>query len=108
MMFRTEALCKAGYFDDGTFLYYEEECVSYRLRKNNYSVGIIMNHFYIHNHISTKGNNIKMKKIMDASLLYFLKEYYSIGPIKSGMFKLASKYSYFESYIIQKIKSKRK
>jgi GT2 family glycosyltransferase len=108
MMFRTEALCRAGYFDEGTFLYYEEECISYRLRKINYSVGIITNHFYIHNHISTKGNNIKMKKIMDASLLYFLKEYYRIGLIKSEMFKLASKYSYCENYIIQLIKSRRK
>ena len=108
MMFRTEALCKADYFDEGTFLYYEEECISYRLKKQNYSVGIITNHFYIHNHISTKGNNIKMKKIMDASLLYFLKKYYSIGPIKTGMFKLASKYSNLENHIIQRIKSQRK
>lgn len=108
MMFRTEALCKADYFDEGTFLYYEEECISYRLKKKNYSVGIITNHFYIHNHISTKGNNIKMKNIRDSSLLYFLKKYYNIGPIKSGMFKLASRYSYLESYIIQRIKSQRK
>lgn len=107
MMFRTEALCKADYFDEGTFLYYEEECISYKLKKKNYSVGIITNHFYIHNHISARGDNIKMKKIMDASLLHFLKEYYRIGPIKSAMFKLASKYSYCENYIIQRIKNGR-
>lgn len=108
MMFRAEALHKAGYFDEGTFLYYEEECVSYRLKKKNYSVGIITNHFYIHNHISTKDTNIKAKKIMDTSLLYFLKEYYRIGPIKSTIFKIVSKYSYCENYIIQRIKSRRK
>lgn len=108
MMFRMEALCKADYFDEGTFLYYEEECISYRLRKKGYLVGIITNRFYIHDHIFTKNNNLQTRKIRDESLLYFLKEYYRIGVIKSAIFKLASKYSYFENCVIERIKNREK
>lgn len=106
MMFRAEALSKADYFDEGTFLYYEEECISYRLKEKGYQVGIITNHFYVHNHIPTKNNNLRTRKIMNASLFYFLKEYYKIGIVKRGALKIALNCSFGEAWIIERIKNR--
>lgn len=108
MMFRTEALEKAGYFDEETFLYYEEECISYRLKQKGYKVGILTNYFYIHNHISSNiKNKYSMKEVMDQSLIHFLKRYYKVGKIKMKVFCFAVRISSAESRVLGIIKSKK-
>lgn len=107
MMFRTKALVEAGYFDEGTFLYYEEECISYRLKKRGYIVGVITNHFYIHNHVySGENNECRIKRTMANSLSYFLVQYYEIGALYKIALKIALKYSYIEYLMIEKVKKK--
>lgn len=105
MMFSAKALIDADYFDEGTFLYFEEECISCRLRAHGYHVAIVTNHFYIHNHISSPNSNHKRnKKIMDESLVYFLNTYYNIGKLKNTIFKLAVRISDVEMTLIEKVK----
>lgn len=107
MMFRTCALQKVDFFDEGTFLYYEEECISYKLKENDYMIGLLADHFYIHNHIDSVNSNIEfIKKTMDKSLLYFLTTYYKIGCLQKMMMILAMKYSEAEMYLIERLKKK--
>ena len=105
MMFKMQALNDADYFDEGTFLYYEEEIIAFRLKKIGYKVGLLNNYFYIHNHISSNSSNIWfVKKHMDASLRYFLINYYNIGNFKTNVFDFSTKISNFETFIKEKIK----
>lgn len=108
MMFSAKALFDADYFDEGTFLYFEEECISCRLKAHGYKVAIVTNHFYIHNHItSPNSNHKKNKKIMDESLVYFLNTYYNIGKFKNKIFQIAVRISEVEAILIEKVKQHR-
>ena len=105
MFFNAEALRNIGYFDEGTFLYYEEEIISKKLQMYGYKVGLITDHFYIHNHIESKSSNKWfVKKYMDQSLYFFLKKYYRIGSLKKGFFLFTIGISYMENLCIDVIK----
>ena len=105
MFFNAIALEQVDFFDEGTFLYYEEEIISKKLQKSGYKVGLITNHFYIHNHISgASSNKWFIKKYMDKSLYYFLSKYYEIGRIKKAFFVLTIGISYIENICIDIIK----
>lgn len=105
MLFSAKALINADYFDEGTFLYYEEECISCRLKQHGYQVAIATNHFYIHNHITLPNSNHKKnKKVMNESLIYFLNAYYNIGKLKTMIFKMAIRISDIETALIEKVK----
>lgn len=105
MLFRSEALSTVDFFDEGTFLYYEEDIVSFRLRKAGYKVGILTNHFYIHNHIYSDNQDTSFaKKHMDFSLKYFLQKYYRIGKVKKKLLNFSAIIGNFEMFFINKIK----
>lgn len=104
MMFRSEALSAVDFFDEGTFLYYEEDIVSFRLRKAGYKVGMLTDHFYIHNHIYSGNQNSSFaKKNMDNSLKYFLVKYYGIGEVKKKLLNLCTTLGNFELFFINKL-----
>lgn len=105
MFFNASVLEQVGFFDEGTFLYYEEEIISKKLEMSGYKVGLITDHFYIHNHInSASSNKWFIKKYMDKSLYYFLSKYYEIGRIKKAFFLLTIGISYIENICIDIIK----
>lgn len=80
---------KVGYFDNNTFLYYEEEILSYKLRKSNLQNYCINNLSYKHaGQSSTHIAKLQLKIINDKSRLYFLKKYEGAGPIYSCIYKL--------------------
>lgn len=105
MFFNAKVLKNIGYFDEETFLYYEEEIISKKLQMNGYKVGLITDHFYIHNHIAGGSSNVWfIKKYMVKSLYYFLDKYYKIGKIKKTFFLLTIGISYVEELGINTIK----
>lgn len=105
MFFNASVLEQVDFFDEGTFLYYEEEIISKKLEMSGYKVGLITDHFYIHNHInSASSNKWFIKKYMDKSLYYFLSKYYEIGRIKKAFFLLTIGISYIENICIDIIK----
>ena len=105
MLFKANALVDANYFDDNTFLYYEEDIIAQRLQRANYKVGVMNHVFYIHNHIQSNNNNYpRLQKILYTSLSYYLENYYELNSFKKFIARLVIKYAYFEDVTIYKIK----
>ena len=105
MVFKTELFFKCGLFDENTFLYFEEDIISYKLKEINYNVGLLTNHFYIHNHIYSKNKNKTYNEYyMDQSLKYFLTNYYEIGILKTTLLELCIFLGKIESFFFNKLK----
>ena len=105
MLFKTEALINVDYFDESTFLYYEEDIISYRLRKSNYKVGILTDRFYVHNHIySDNENKTFINYHLNRSMKYFLCKYYEIGGLKEKILDLSIFIGNIELYFINKLR----
>lgn len=105
MCFRADALSQAGLFDPDTFLYYEEEIISYRLKSIGFKVGILSDRWYIHNQIGGKMSvNWSLYPYYSKSLLIFLRKYYNISLLKQLLFIIFSKYSILELKIVENIK----
>jgi GT2 family glycosyltransferase len=72
------ALEKVGYFDEHTFLYYEENILAYKLKEAGYIEVIDNNVDIIHNHATTIDNaysRINKFNILKTSQLYFVTKY---------------------------------
>lgn len=75
-----------GYFDTGTFLYYEEEGLAVKLAQKHYQSLLVNNVNFEHiGRGSTTLNKVSFKKINDASRLYILKKYYGVGKVYSNV-----------------------
>ena len=75
---RADALKKVDFFDENMFLYYEENVLGSKLKRNNYKSLIINNVKIIHNHsvtIDNSMNRIKKYKELKKSQKYFHKNY---------------------------------
>jgi len=84
-----EALKNVGYYDEGLFLYYEENVMGVKLRNKGYSSLIINDVNVIHNHsvtIDNSLNRIKKYKALKKSQRFFHKNYTNASFI--GMFLL--------------------
>lgn len=105
MLFKSEAFIKANFFDENTFLYYEEDIISYRLKTINYKVGMLTDHFYIHNHIySGKENYSFINYHLNRSLKYFLVKYYKINKLEEKLLDMAIFWGDIELRIINRLK----
>lgn len=80
---------KVGYFDEGTFLYYEEEILFCKLRDvglNNYIINdLSYRHF---GQSSTDIPKLNSKNINDQSRLYFLTKYNNAGVVYIFFYRL--------------------
>ena len=73
-----EALKKVDYFDEVTFLYYEEQILAKKLEKIGLTEAVDNNVVVIHNHSVTIDKNVKRinkYKILKTSQRYFVKKY---------------------------------
>ena len=66
------------YLDEKTFLWYEENILSYKLKQNGYKVAVLTNCIYEHNHIKKEKGNKKFKIFLN-SKRYFCEEYLKIN-----------------------------
>lgn len=77
---RQTTLTEIGYFDDHTFLYYEEEILFVKLKRINKKNYLLTNYNFEHiGRGSTELPKLKFKEINDASRLYALSNYYSVS-----------------------------
>ncbi len=105
MFFRAAALEKAGYFDDHTFLYFEEPIVCTRLNRKGYKVGLITDTYYIHDHMEADTNkNAKSIKRYNESMYYFCKEYLDISLWERFIMRVSMVYSAIEIESVELIK----
>lgn len=83
---------EAGGYDEGIFLYQEEAVLGMRLKAKEYRTVLLLNHSYRHEHsvsISKSfSGQVERQKLRNASVLYYLKNYCGIGPVKEMFAKL--------------------
>ena len=73
-----KVLEEVNYFDENTFLYYEEQILSKKLKDKGYQVAVDNNVVVIHNHSVTIDKNVKRinkYKILKTSQRYYVSEY---------------------------------
>ena len=73
-----KVLKEVDYFDEATFLYYEEQILSKKLEEKDYQVAVDNNVVIIHNHsvtIDKNINRVNKYKELKKSQRYFVKEY---------------------------------
>lgn len=105
MFFRTKALKEADYFDDHTFLYFEEPIVCMRLNRKGYKVGLITDIYYIHDHLEADTNkNAKSIQRYNESMYYFCKEYLDISLLQRITMRVSMVYSAIEIEIVEVMK----
>lgn len=100
--FRFDALKQAGYYDQHTFLYYEENIISKRIKKIGYSVAIITSSNYIHNHLAGARINTGRFKMSLNSMNYYLKTYCDMTPYQEKILKVSEKIGILEHRLIDK------
>lgn len=106
MLFRAEALKKAGFFDENVFLYAEEVIIASRLQKAGYKVGLVTNIWYIHDHYdiiqSNKGYN-SLKRLMK-SAYYYQCNYRNINQLQKILMCICMMWGRLEQRVIDVIK----
>lgn len=80
---KSQVMKDIGYFDEHTFLYYEENILSMKAKEKGYSNYILCNYSYIHNHSVTINKNItsvrnKLRIAYDSRVIY-CEKYLKIG-----------------------------
>lgn len=78
-----------GYFDENTFLYYEENILSYKAKKMNCKFGLSLSDVYIHDHKEKDESLLKIiNKYKDRKILLKSQEIYVKNHLKVNKFKL--------------------
>lgn len=111
---KSHILKEINYFDEGTFLYQEENIISNKISNldSNYYSAISIKEYYFHNHVKNKSfkglkQRLESIKIYNDSLLYLCKNYYNIKLIP--FLKMSFFISYIEvifMYMISFVKNK--
>lgn len=63
-----------GYFDENTFLFYEEDIIGFKIKEKNYTITSLNNYKFIHYDSQTISKVIKFRKKID--ILFDSKKYY--------------------------------
>ncbi len=81
-----ELMNEIGYFDENTFLYYEENILSYKIKLNGKQNYLLTDISYIHNHSTTINKNIgSLKKKLE--IAYNSRKIYCYKYLKIGNLK---------------------
>ncbi|MCB9206260.1 MAG: glycosyltransferase family 2 protein [Ignavibacteriales bacterium] len=106
MLFKTDVLKKIDYFDENTFLFFEENIICEKLKKNNILTALSLKSKIIHKKNFSLKNNTpnQLKNINLKSLIYFLKEYKKYRFLFIYTILLPYHISYLYSIIKNKIK----
>ena len=83
---------EAGGYDEGIFLYQEEAVLASRLKNRGYKSLLVLDQKYRHEHsVSIKKSfkgQMDRQKLRNASVLYYMKHYLGIGPIREMIAKM--------------------
>ena len=87
----SKALEKVNFFDENTFLYYEENILAQKLKQKKYTTVVNNKVTVFHDHavtISKNVNNINRYKITKESMMYYEKNYNNASKFSLGILKL--------------------
>lgn len=96
---KLDILSKMGYLDENTFLWYEENILSFRLRELEYKVGFLRNCHYIHNHIK-KGHGNPNIDIFLNSKRYYCYKYLKVNRIQKIILSIFDRIGFIEEKLI--------
>jgi GT2 family glycosyltransferase len=89
VMFNVDLFVEAGLYDEKVFLYYEEYVIGQRFRRRGYKSYILMDCGYHHYHSvsvnKTYKSTVKVKKILEKSLKYYLRAYCGYNATATGV-----------------------
>lgn len=97
-----EIMQEVDYLDEGTFLWYEENILSFKLRKNGYKVALLKTCTYEHNHKKGRPGNPMFKTFIE-SKRHYCKKYIKIGLIKEFLLYVFDFAGTIENKIICKV-----
>jgi len=92
-LIRSTVLKEINFLDENTFLYYEENILSKKIKELNKDIVINNNVLVVHNHSVTIDKNVKRinkYKIQKKSQYYYEKEYNKANGFELFMLKLTS------------------
>lgn len=104
---QSEILEKIRYMDENTFLYYEENILATKLKRNHYRTILVQDIEVFHNHsvtIDKSINSLNKYKILKQSQLYFEKNYNNASKFDIIMLQVTSRVTYFIYYLVAWIK----
>ncbi|MBQ8891814.1 MAG: glycosyltransferase family 2 protein [Bacilli bacterium] len=105
-MIKLDKFKEIGYFDDATFLYYEENILGSKLKKHSYKSYIDTSVLVKHNlsvSVNKSFNSLKKYKILKTSQRYYEKEYNKLNLFGLLLLKISYYISYGISYIYLKV-----
>lgn len=106
VVYRFDIILKAGFFDENTFLYWEEDCLSRKMLLLGFNEYILTNETFIHNHKIKQIQNIKFNykmktyKLFLDSMIYYNKKYNHISRLKLLILKLCKYYCLVEKFFL--------
>lgn len=106
-MIRKTSFEKINFFDENTFLYYEENIIGKKLKNNNMNTFVDNDIKIIHNlsvSIDKSVNSLKKYKILKDSQKYYEKEYNNLNLFGIILLRITYYLSLFVSYIYLHIK----
>lgn len=98
---------KVGFFDENTFLYYEENILGKKLKDEKKKTYILNQEEVVHalsQSVNKSLNSLKKYKILKTSQLYYQKHYNHLNIVGRAILICAWKISYFGSYIYLKLR----
>ncbi|MBT9036097.1 hypothetical protein BTJ18_03910 [Lactobacillus delbrueckii subsp. bulgaricus] len=99
-IFRKNVLKEINYYDENTFLYYEENIIAKRLQSKGYLVAVNPNCFYIHNHQSKGRIKTGQFRMLLNSMNYYLETYCNENKIKLMFLRFMEKIGITEHLLI--------
>ena len=101
-LIKSEVLKKMGFFDENTFLYYEENIMASKLKHTRYKILVNNNVTIIHDHSVSVDKNISYInkfKILKKSQMYFETTYNHANSIEKFLLKLTIRLTLLTLYV---------
>ena len=101
-LIKSDIIKQINYFDEGVFLYGEEDILGTQIKVLNKKIAIVNDSVVIHNHsvsINKEINNIEKVKISNRSKLYFQKKYNNANCIEIVILYLSITIKLINAYI---------
>lgn len=92
LMVDTEKFLEAGGYDEGLFLYEEEQVLGRRMQNAGYRSVLLLNQHYDHEHSTSISKSfsdaMKRQRLREESTLYYMKYYLHISPVQEQIAKM--------------------
>ena len=104
---RMEYFPEGNVLDEGTFLYWEEQLLGFKVKQMGYKIGFVSICIYEHRHTlysaTTNDKSLKLFRYNLLSQRYLQKKYLHFNAVQKIMIRLAEKVAIVERWLIKRI-----